>query len=33
MLQKIIDFIARIFGIVRKPKAKKNLTDDIYPMW
>jgi hypothetical protein len=34
MIQKIIDLIAKIFGIKRKdPKKKKDETDDIYPMW
>ncbi len=34
MLQKIIDFIAKLFGFKRKPQTqKKSSTDDIYPMW
>ncbi len=34
MLQKLIDFIAKLFGVKRKPSnQKKTSTDDIYPMW
>ena len=32
-MQKIIDFIARVLGINRKPKPEEKPTDDIYPMW
>lgn len=36
MLQKIIDYIAKLFGIKRKSEVeekKKNPTDDIYPLY
>lgn len=34
MLQKMINFIAKLFSIKRKPPSqKKTSTDDIYPMW
>jgi hypothetical protein len=34
MLQKIVDFIAKLFGFRRKTEIKKKAsTDDIYPMW
>lgn len=33
-LQKLIDFVAALLRIERKPKEKKKRgTDDIYPMW
>jgi len=34
LLQKIINFIAKIFSIKQKiKKNKKRETDDIYPLW
>lgn len=33
MWQKIIDFIASLFGVKRKQAERKSKTDDIYPMW
>jgi len=34
MLQKIIDYFAKVFGVRRKSKpSSKSSTDDIYPMW
>jgi hypothetical protein len=34
MLQKIIEFIAKLLGVKRKSQSKKKAsTDDIYPMW
>jgi hypothetical protein len=34
MLQRILNFIAKIFGIRKKPSLpKKEAGDDIYPMW
>jgi hypothetical protein len=34
MLQKVIDFFAKLFGVDRKRKAEKEpSSDDIYPMW
>ena len=34
MYQKIINFLAKILGIKRKPKLKKKpSSDDIYPLW
>lgn len=34
MLQKIIDFFAKLLGVKRKhASAKKASSDDIYPMW
>ena len=34
LMQKFIDFIARIFFIKRKSQKKKEYkSDDIYPLW
>ena len=34
MLQRIIDFIAKVLGIQRSRKEnKKDSSDDIYPLW
>lgn len=34
MFQKIIDFIAKLFGVKRKSQSQKKASaDDIYPMW
>jgi hypothetical protein len=38
MIQKLINFIARIFGLRKKPnqekeKQDKKNPDDIYPLW
>jgi len=36
MLQKIIDYLAKLFGIRKETKAeekKRNPSDDIYPLY